>query len=169
MKRLFSIRGGNAGGDEYRVLNVPRARVGQVTGAVTTNGGDMTLSFDALGDTGYDTDAMFALDTPTRLTIRSPGLYAVWQYVNFPLSGAGANRQSWVELNSTGRRWAFALMAPYAGQVVRCFGSDAISCNKEDFLELHAYQDSGGNLTLNNYGLTTYAAELKICLISTIG
>ena len=90
---LHGARGGVMGGNEYRVLNMPRAHVWR-NAALNANVGNIRIaSFDR---TAYDTDSMVdQTNFPTRITCKTPGIYAV---TGCAIYDAVLNDQLWTRI-----------------------------------------------------------------------
>lgn len=116
----------------------------------STNGGWQAVSFNS---ERYDTTAMHSTTTnQTRLTIGVTGLYLVGGCVDFAADVDGRrDLQIWISGSQTN-----AIVADsknnLANSVVRLNVSTAYRLTSGSYIELMAYQDSGGNLTINNTG-----------------
>jgi hypothetical protein len=69
---------------------VTRGSTGAPAQAIPATGGVFTINMDA---EDFDTDNMFDIAAPTRLTIKTPGAYAIWTYMSVTPNVASA---AWV-------------------------------------------------------------------------
>jgi hypothetical protein len=108
----------------------------------------------------YDTDAMWAVGTPTRLTIKTAGKYLLEGTVMLGGSAGGVLRQFQFLLNGVvlpnGKQNAF----PNGTNSHRITTSTVMSLSVGDYIEAAIYQDSGGALN------TLYSAGVDACELS---
>lgn len=83
---LRRIRSNVMGASEREVQNVPRVSVFQNTGGTLVTTVVTLVSWDSVD---WDTDGMFSLAFPTRITARTAGLYAVGAWYSWDVNSAG--------------------------------------------------------------------------------
>lgn len=157
---------GNVWGDNFGLadaLDMPRCYVAQAGTQSMANGADV-VQFATIS---RDTDGMFSTILPTRVTIRTQGIYDVKMNVHFTAGGGGNHRQAWVRKNGgTGRfAWDQRPVNAVLGVVI---GSDSITMNAGDYLEIVTEHDNGGALALAPVAGENNGAELNVTFLSTI-
>lgn len=99
----------------------------------------------------YDTNTMHDNATNnTRVTIKKTGYYLLTHQVYFQLNATG-ERESWVRKNGGGARYAWIRQTSASSSLNSVLsGSDGpILLSAGDYVELVVYQDSGGNLNVD--------------------
>lgn len=138
-----SLRGGNTDAVTGRIQDVPRVQIYRT--AVKTLGTSVlwTIEWDSVS---YDTDTMWTITDPTKITARTPGLY------NFSaqtyIAGAGSlntYRQMYFRKNAAGQVCAQSVCAPCGsvgiGTCMPLF--DQIALNTGDYVTVnYAHNDS---------------------------
>ncbi len=144
-----------------RILSMPLCYVAQPGAQSIANGADV-ISFTTAA---RDTDGMFNIATPTRVTCRTQGIYDVKWNIVFAISAAGTHRQGWVSVNGGSSRFGNDIRpsVPVNGYG-RVAGSDSITLNAGDYMELVTEQDGGATTLGPAVGYN--GAELNVCLIS---
>lgn len=161
---LFASRGGVIQGDVYRALHMPRAQVTLAAVASIANVAPSAITFDT---PIYNEDSMWAVSAGSLLTARTPGLY--WVSANFAWAPSAGGTLRWTYLlkNGVGPHLGDDARGPAGANIVWCNSADYISLNAGDYVQLVAYQDTGGALA------TTVAvgpsAKISMCFDSTIG
>lgn len=147
------------------ILDKPRCRLVQTAAQSIATATVTAITFDATGNT--DTDGLFNASLPTHATIRTAGMYDVKANIAWAASAAGAQRDSWLQVNGSATpRFDFDFRAPSAG-VIFCKNATSLTLNAGDYVELVGFQDSGGALLTTTEGGIHVCAELILCLIST--
>lgn len=143
-----------------RILNVPRCYVACSAANAIANGQDV-LVFNLVA---RDTDGMFSSTSPTRVTIRTQGIYdAKWNIV-YANGGGGTHRQGWIRVNGGASRFGNDIRPPNAS-FGRVMGSDSITLNAGDYLELITEQDAGAWTLAPGTGYN--GAELNVTFLSS--
>lgn len=150
---LNAVRGGNLGGNEYRVLNMPRAHVSRTTAKTLGTSVLWTIEWDQLL---YDTDGMWDSTDPTKLTCKTPGIYRFDAQAY--IAGAGSlntYRQMYFRKNAAGAVGAQVVCAPCGSVGVgTCIPiSDQILLVSGDYVTVnYAHNDSplAFNMTSDN-------------------
>lgn len=141
-------------------LDVPSCRITSIAGQTFTTGVEASVVFD---DERWDTDSMHSNTVNnTRITFNTPGLYTITGHGSFAANATG-NRYLAIRLNNTSYI-AVDLRAPVTA-VNACDMSIATIWKMAagDFIELKAFQASGGNLALGK--LANYSPELTATYI----
>lgn len=162
---LNAIRGGVMGGDEYRVLNKPRARAYLgITGSVA-NATASAITFDTKD---YDTDSIWTVGGSV-FTANTPGLYDVEAHVVWAAAAGGTLRWAYLVKNGvTGIHYADDAPGPNGANIVWSNCKYKMVLNKGETVQLYVYQDSGGALAFSlAFGVAS--ADMSICLLSTLG
>lgn len=163
---LYSIRGGTAGGDEYRVLNVPRVSIYQNAAFSSTTAVEFSVTWDSLE---YDTDSMWESVThPGRITVSSPGIYLFNCWMEW-VSNATGFRQQYFRKNGAGIAAQATFATALTGSVTDTVLSAQVSMNRGDYMEVRALQNSGGGLNVSGATLASRLNGFQACLISTLG
>lgn len=165
---LNAIRGGIMGGDEYRVLNVPRASV--YASAVQSMADNVPATITLWDTVDYDTDGMWDSGNSGFFKVKTPGVYRVTFTGAIVSSGAVAGwRQAYFRKSSAGR-WGFTQQIPPGSFDWAFSTSDDIPLNKDDTVDCVAGQFSGvGPLNFQAATSIDRLNGFKICLISTLG
>lgn len=132
---------------ELLTINPPRANVSRSTAQSCSSGVQTTISFDT---EMYDLRNMWSSGAPTRLTVPSGmgGIYYIGGQLEFDPNGVGS-RQALLLVNG-------AVVARQAGDNAgsglpsRYNVSRDVALNAGDYVELAAFQNSGGTLNLNS-------------------
>jgi hypothetical protein len=125
--------------------------------SIVNAGSGSAVTFDT---EAVDTDGMHSTGTNTsRLTAVTPGYYVVTGHVVFA-SNATGERQAWLLINGTGSRIGFGttLAMTGASHVTAVIASTTLFLNVGDYVEMFAYQSSGGAL---NTDVTTGSPRLS--------
>jgi hypothetical protein len=119
-------------------------RSGADGAATIANATDVTLNFPS---TKFDTDGFQT--SPSRLTIPTGlgGYYILGGGVQMEASGSGTHRRVWIEANGSGNPIVATSGGVSATQNARGSISTVTNLGDGDYLQLHAYQDSGGPLS----------------------
>lgn len=125
------------------LLNPPICEVIQTVAQSIPNAGTALLWDTEI----VDTDGMHSTTTNTsRVTIQTPGRYLLGGAVCFTANATG-RRGSWWSVNGVALSGGEAIYAsPSAGNPTTSARMRAIYLNAGDYLELFAFQDSGGAL-----------------------
>lgn len=164
---LFSIRGGAAAsGDEYRVLNMPRASVYR-TGAATT-ASSLTFSQIAWDTLEYDTDGMWDSSVPSRLICKTPGVYLVTAAAAWNGNASGF-RQVRIKKTSGSTSTLYpAITTPDSGDGTNLSTAWPIVLNKYDIVEAAIRQNSGSTLTFAVASATDRLNGFTATMLSTL-
>lgn len=159
------VRGNVFTSNAYRILDVPRCRVTRTSNFSVATGG-VVVTFDATAE--FDTDSFYPASASTKVTVHTTGLYDVSGYLlHDTASAAGNGRGGWILKNGvTTTRYGQAIDTPSVGHGVTSFPRDEMILNAGDYVELFAFQDSGGaqNIIINS-GLP--AAKLSLTFLSS--
>ena len=118
----------------------------------------------ALDSERFDTDAMHSLTSnPSRLTCRTPGLYTMSGHLSFNPHATGY-RQVGLRLNGSTFLAISAAQNIGAGANLNLSVATLYQLAVGDYVELYAWQNSGGTLTL--LAGAAYSPELATILIS---
>ena len=150
----------------YEITNMPRCRVARTTNLSIANAGQ-TVTFDATA--ADDTDGMYQAGASTKITARTTGWYLCAGYVlHDTASAAGNGRGAWLLKNGvTTVRYGQDVNAPSTGHGVTNFPNEILLLSPGDYLELFAFQDSGGAQNITTAaGLP--AARLHLMLLSSV-
>lgn len=111
------------------------------------NGTSTVVTFPS-GTEQIDTDTMHDDSTNnSRITIKTAGVYLVSFQFEFALSSGGGRRT--LQLRKNGNPTGVDIELPSGGGYYpRASGSQIFSLAKDDYVDLSAYQDSGGSLNL---------------------
>lgn len=171
-ERLNAIRGGDMGGDEYRVLNMPRCSVYRTTALNIATGAGQAIPWDQCE---YDTDSMTAVSATTGYFIKAktPGVYlfigwGVWAF------NAASFRQLQFSKNGGAATYGNSIVQPSGGVATGQHISAYIPLNRDDYVTLVAGQATGGNVAWNGATgvgpvVTSMDNGLQACLVSTLG
>lgn len=159
---LHAIRGGVMGGNEYRVLNMPRARVYRVTALGTNSGSPGQVPWDTAD---YDTDGFWTGADPTKLTVRTSGVYIVYGVFGWTANINGL-RQIILWVNGGAVIYETALEYDALGVGSRVDSTWLVACNAGTTLELRVNQSSGASPLAALVGPSN--ASLACCMISTL-
>lgn len=162
--RFFpSARRGDVDAVTGRILDVPRCGLWSNSALNLTVSGAAWIMLWT--DTDYDTDGMFDLATPTRITIHTRGLYSFTGAIAWGANAFGDRLMYFVK-NST---WIFgAQYAPTSSGAVAHYQSTAAfqQMNAGDYCEIWGVQNTA-------VGVTMFAGRqfnnFQACLISTFG
>jgi len=124
----------------------PTCKAIKATNYTLASGSDVALPFDG---EEWDTNNMHDTSTnPSRITVPSGGYYFVSGVARFASSTTGG-RQVAITVNG-----GITYIQNKRGGTVGAGGTDevpiagVVKCNANDYIELHVYQDTGGNLTV---------------------
>lgn len=136
--------GGGGGGGSSTAVS---AHVEVTTADSIANDTLSIISWDA---EVYDTDAIWASGTPTRLTVPSDGKYRLTVVAHWGANNTGSRRVGWYHRDSAG-----TLVKSYS-EDFGVTGTDTSAgaatfamehaCTAGDYFEVEVYQDSGGAL-----------------------
>ena len=111
---------------------------------------DNTLTAITFSDVRFDTHGMFALASPTKLTILIAGVYVVSAHIAWAVNDVG-RRTCYIEKNGTG----IYIAGDQRNAVTQASRRTEISIStiyqfaKNDYIELIVLQESGGNLNVD--------------------
>ena len=132
------------------VTTTPGCHVSRSTNQTIPTGVETVLTFD---NERFDTDNIHDTVTNTsRLTCRTAGKYVVTATVTFNTSSGGTQRYAFPRLNGTGSLGYFK-SPTFASTAPAVSGAQIVDLVAGDYLELLAYQDSGGNLDVLSGGV----------------
>jgi hypothetical protein len=137
-----------------------RARVFNTAATTLTTGVTATLSFDS---ERYDTDSIH--DTainPSRLTCQTPGLYSITGHVRFASNATGIREISILINGSV--VIAIQDVPALNGAVTIMSISTQYELALSDYVELRAFQNSGGNLNVDV--AANYSPEFGMCRVA---
>ena len=121
---------------------------------------DTTLTALTWDSEYWDSDTLHSTSSNTsRITIPT-GLGGIWQFTytcTFAGFGVG-ERQTFLQANGWGRRFASHDQAPSSGSGCQNTSTCAISLAAGDFIEVWCYQNSGGALFVNSNGVDHFDA-----------
>ena len=111
----------------------------------TLTGNYQAISFDTEHFT--NTDSMWAIGSPTRITLTTIGIYLVTGVVTFGPSATGLRS---IRINKNGSSAAYGNLVPGNAAINYLNVCGVIEATAvTDYVELAAYQDTGGNLAYN--------------------
>jgi hypothetical protein len=124
---------------------LPAAHVRKTVNQTLTSGTATALTF---GAEDFDTDALADLTTNNdRLIVRTPGLYLVGALVSFAVHATGS-RIAWIEHSGTD---IISDVRPgLAGDGASATLSTLRSLDKDAYIRVKAYQNSGGDLDVTS-------------------
>lgn len=137
-----------------QAMNPPRAHVwGNGTSQTVNNTTITPVLFNAViyNNGGATGAAMWAAGSPGRFTIAVAGTYEVGGTLVFNNGGGGTFRMAFLRINGTALKGA-GTAPPLVGGQVRVSAHTVRSFAAGDFVELCAYQDSGGVMTVLGSG-----------------
>lgn len=131
--------------------NPPQCQAYDTTGPTLTTGVALTVP---LGGEAYD--VVQSGDTPmhdnatnnSRITIRTAGKYQIEGYVCFAANSTGVRRVEIVKNGTVSLRSNSSPAVAGISTTIQADVTAALAIN--DYIEIQAYQTSGGNLALNN-------------------
>lgn len=145
---------------QYRPA-VPSARVYNSANISINNNTETALTFNS---ERWDTDSIHSTSSNTgRLTAATKGEYRIYGHVRFASHDTG-NRYIYIKLNGT---TALAIKGPLKsalGTVTVLDISTNYPLSVGDYVELIAFQDSGGALNVDAVG--NFSPEFGMCLVS---
>lgn len=127
------------------LAQTPQARIHNAGNQAVSTAWLVALSFDSESyDLGTDTE-QHATGAPTRLTCRRAGLYSIDGYITYDVNSTGARGAL---LRRNGSTYIVGDVCPAAASPDnhRSCVSTSIRLAVGDYIELVAYQTSGGNL-----------------------
>lgn len=143
----------------------PSARAYSTVNLATTSGVGLVLNLNA---ERWDYDQMHDLVTNTsRLTVRTPGNYLIHGQAQFASSAAGTLRT--VEILANGAILEQDRRPPLGGGYgTQCSATTEAGLVAGDYVELRAFQDSGGalNVLAGPGGTAPYSPELMMTRLS---
>ncbi len=130
------------------LANPPACRAYRTTAQALTTGAATAIAFDA---ERYDTAAMHSTSVNTsRITIVTAGLYLLTGEVSFASNVTGV-REMFLQVNGA-TRIVDANATAVNGDSTRLGVSTVYKLAAADYVELIAYQTSGGNLNVDTIG-----------------
>lgn len=156
------VYSGSAWGQLGLTFSPPACRVYSSVNIATVNATDKLLPFDT---ESYDPTGMHSTSSNTsRITIAVPGLYVVTGQAQFQANATGF-RQLGIVINNFGGFYNFVNMpANTTGTNTKLCVADTIKLAAGDYIELDAYQTSGGALNVEAFG---FAPSLSAVWIGT--
>jgi len=154
---------------EAGILNahfMPAVRVFHNAAQSIGNGSLTALNFNSerFDQGGNVADAMHdTVTNNTRLTCKYAGVYLITGHLQWASSAAGTIRMLRIRLNAAtdiGAIWNGPLASTAIGQTVTAIYALAVN----DYVELMAYQDSGGNLNTSVAG--NYSPEFSMVRVA---
>jgi hypothetical protein len=139
---------------------VPQARVLHSGSQIVPHGSPTALVFDS---EAFDSDNLHDEGTPTRLVCRTAGLYWVWGHVGFAPNGAGS-REVRIVHNTAGILGREIRPNNGGGYYTLLGVGTAYRLSVGQYVELYAYQDSGGALAVD--ALPPYAPVFGMVWLS---
>lgn len=133
------------------LLSFPGCLAQRTTTQSLTSATDTVIAFNAAD--AYDTDSMH--DTVTnnsRLTVNTAGVYHVWGTASFAANNTGARRLG-IVTGAGAEVCSLQELSPGASTAVTLTVSGTVKLTATAYVELHAYQNSGGALNIQNSGL----------------
>ena len=123
------------------------ARVTKSGAQSITTSSDTLLTWDT---ETLDSDSIHSTSVNTgRITIVTPGTYAIGAFVEWATNAAGG-RQAYIRLNGTTIIARDARPATSTTYFPSCSPATLYPLNTGDYLEVFVYQDSGGSLNVNS-------------------
>lgn len=107
-------------------------------------------------------DNQWAIGTPTRLTCQFDGIYVITGHINWQASAVG-RRHVEVQLGGATRIAAQTEMGLVATSLFQSIAT-TYKLSATDFVELRVWQNSGGNLNVDNPG--NYSAEFSMARVA---
>jgi hypothetical protein len=163
----FPIRGNVTSGMD-QILDKPRARVVATVAQSIPNSTATKISFNT-GSQALDSDGFWDTNILNRVTIRTSGFYAIVANIRWALASAGFQRDAWLQKtgDTTTKYGLDTVTFPSANVSPVNNISYQMVLAAGDYLELMAFQDSGGLLNTSTGGGDSVSSELMLCLIST--
>ncbi|TGM03561.1 hypothetical protein [Leptospira jelokensis] len=118
-------------------------RIFKSTVTSSINNTPLAISFDT---SVYDTNNIFNLNDPTKVTINRSGLYYIQGQLSYSTNGTGIRKANLV-LNDLSVIGSTALPAA-SGDLTNISTESTYRLNVGDFLRLQGFQSSGGNLDI---------------------
>jgi hypothetical protein len=126
-------------------VTVPSAKIRRSTNQSIPNSAATIVSLDTAD---HNTDTMYSGATPTRLTIKTPGLYLVSANVEWAANAVGS-RNAWIQVNGNALDRIVETMVDASGAGdSRLNLSQIRRLSAGDYIELAVYQSSGGSLNI---------------------
>lgn len=143
------------------LANPPACRARRTTNQSLTTAVAAAIAFDA---ERYDTDSMHSTSVNTsRITIVTPGLYLLTGHVSFASNATGV-REVYLYLNNT-TRLVDVVTTPVTGDSTRVTATTVYKLAAADYVEMFAYQTSGGALNVEAIG--NHSPELSATWVGT--
>lgn len=133
------------------ILDPPRCRAYP---SAATSVANVTYVAIPLDTEVYDTDNIHATTNNTRFTCQTAGLYLVVAQMAFATSSAGV-RLLQVRLNGSANPVVSVELVPTT-MTTSIQGVGEVQMNVGDYIELYAYQSSGGALNVNSGVISTF-------------
>jgi len=130
------------------------AHITRATDQTIASGNSTAISFNSVR---FDPLGMFAAAQPTRLTCRVSGVYLLIGQISFNQNSSGRR----VSILRRGGSLQIALQTAngYSDAPSHVIASTLVQMEEGEYIELLAYQSSGGNLAVK--ALTDYSPELS--------
>lgn len=131
------------------LLRPPIARLRRVTPQNIANNTPVAIAWE-VADVDTDIDGVGGHDAgvPTRYTARYPGWYQISGGVSFAANGTGLRLATWA-VNGSNIAGSDVLLPALAGNSLRYTArTEQVFLAEGDYVELRAYQSSGGVLAL---------------------
>lgn len=156
--------------DALNFLLAPPRAYGYHNVALNVN----NVTFTLVGLTGelYDSSGMHStVSNSARINAVEAGLYTLKGHIQFEANGTGARgimfRKNAAGSPSGGTELFLTYNLPSAGNLGLVFGSVDANLNATDYVEMYAYQSSGGALNLVNGATSTFLSARWVAKTST--
>ncbi len=147
------------------VSNTIGARVYNSTGTTSANGAEAAIVWDSKN---YDTNAMFSIANPTRLTCNTSGIYVIQGEADLAASALGTQRQLRVRLNGSTFIAQESQLSISATTTSKLGINTVYNLNNTDYIELMALQDAATLAINSGIDRTWFSASLQGTKVSNV-
>ncbi len=135
--------------------------IGARVSATQTSISDNTYTALSFPNKTFDTDSMWNSGQNDRLTIQTAGKYLIYGMVEWDLSGIGVRSLS-IHVNNAVHPVGFERIGAHSGVYHFMCVMAVANLSAGDYVQLKAYQTSGGSLTIYNEDGSPYFTAIKI-------
>ena len=142
---------------------IPAARLQRTTNQSIAT---ITITPISFGTVLFDTDTMYAAGNPTRLTVKTAGVYYINAWISYAQNTTGTKRTVFIRLNGTTNIGEHATVALPANEIPDQNASAIWKASVNDYFECCAYHDASAAVNIlggraNHYGPALSAVFLS--------